>query len=187
MKEADIFEMLIEHELAVGHLYEALAQTVKEREHLWRALAEDEMRHAKWLRTLHEVTRASKCSWAGTRLRAQAIRTSISYVEKLIERAKRGGFTLLQALSVAGDLENALLERQFSKLKDSAPAEIRPLLTRLAEETERHQKLVSKALDSERRRDDQARGLTGSEEIHGGRNSAKGTESIIDDEAGRVA
>jgi succinylglutamate desuccinylase len=84
-------------------------------------------------------------------LRPQAIKASIRYVESQLTRAKEGKFNLLQALSLARDLENAVLERVFSRLTVLAPKEIRPVLMDVTAETERHRKTIIEALDIERR------------------------------------
>ena len=148
----DVLEMLIKHELAIKELYTIFASMFKNHEGFWRNLAADEQRHADWLAELRSHSVTSACLLHHCQLRPQGIKSSIGYVEREITRAKEGHFDLLQALSVSGDLESALLERQFSKLKDSTPEVISSVLTRLVEETERHRKTVMEALAAERRK-----------------------------------
>lgn len=84
-------------------------------------------------------------------LRLQAIKSSIGYVESQIARAQEGRLSLVQALSIAKDLEHALIEEQFSRLSDSLHVEAGPILAQLAAETEGHRNVLAEALDAERR------------------------------------
>ena len=67
-----------------------------------------------------------------------------------IARARKGDFSQLAALSISKDLENALLEKQFSKLDYSLPAKVRTILMNIAAETKRHRKVIADALEAER-------------------------------------
>lgn len=146
--EPDILLMLIQHEKVIGELYDAFALTFSEQTGFWKSLAADEKNHADQLSGLR--SNSSTATWLlySSQLRAQALQTSIGYIESQIDRVRGGNFTLIQALSVAKDLESSLLERQFSRLRDTAPIEIRPVIKALADETERHLKRVVEALSS---------------------------------------
>jgi hypothetical protein len=87
-----------------------------------------------------------------SRLKFQAINTSIGYVENQIARAKEENLSLLQALSIAKYLESALLEKQFFKIQESTPKEIRSVMVSLTDETEKHLNTVVELLASEKRR-----------------------------------
>jgi rubrerythrin len=148
----DVLGILIRHELAIKELYAVFATVFKNHKGFWQNLAVDEQRHADWLTELRSHSSAGEWLLHHSQLRPQAIKTSIGYVERKITRAKEGHFDLLEALSVARDLETALLERQLSKLKDSTPEGISSVLKRLVEGTERHLKMVMEALAAEKRK-----------------------------------
>jgi hypothetical protein len=150
--ELDVLEMLIRHELALKELYEIFALVLKNHEGFWQKLATDEQKHADWLLELRSNPVTGKWLLYDTQLKPQAIKMSTGYVESQIARAKEGKLSSLQALAIARDLESALLERQFSKLKDSAPREIRSVLMSLTDETERHLKTVLEVFASEKRK-----------------------------------
>ncbi|MCE5254806.1 MAG: hypothetical protein LLG45_11485, partial [Actinomycetia bacterium] len=84
-------------------------------------------------------------------LRLQVVRSSIGYIDSQKERAREGRLNLLQALSIAGDLETALIEEQFSRMSGSSHVAATPILTELAVETERHRRILSEAVEAERR------------------------------------
>ena len=66
-------------------------------------------------------------------------------------RGLRKRLRLLQALSIAKDLENALIEDEFSKLSGPVNVEIGSVLEDLAAETDRHRRTLAEALEAERR------------------------------------
>lgn len=150
--EPDILDMLIAHELAVKRLYEVFGTTFVDRRDLWQALATDEQEHADRLSRLRPDPRARGSLVRESRLRPEAVKSSISYVESQIERAEGGRLALLQALSIARDLESALIEEELSKLCESEHPEIRSIMMGIAEETKGHREMLNDALHGERRR-----------------------------------
>jgi rubrerythrin len=149
--EPSVLELLIEHELAVKRLYEAFALDFGDRRDLWQSLARDEQGHADRLERLRPRSTEVGRLWLDSGLRPQAIKSSIAYVESQRVRAEEGGLRLLQALAIAKDLENALIEKEFSKLSGPTNVEIRSVLDDLAAETEKHRRVLAEALEAESR------------------------------------
>jgi len=149
--EPDVLEMLARHELALKQLYDLFAAQFAHRQDFWQGLARDEQRHADALGTLRSDPAAIAWLAKDSGLKPQAIKSSIGYVESQIARARGGTLNPLQALAIARDLESALIEKQFSRLSGSAPAEIRKVVTVLATETERHHKGIVDAIHAEKR------------------------------------
>ena len=148
----DVLAMLIRHELSIMQLYENFAIMFRVHEVFWQNLAADEKRHADWLKGLRSDSNAGEWLTSNIQLKPEAVKTSIEYVENQTARAKHGDLSSLQALSIARDLESALLERQFYKLKNSVPKEITPVLTNLTYETENHLKIITEMLAAERKK-----------------------------------
>jgi rubrerythrin len=132
-------------------LYEAFALDFRDRRELWQNLARDEQGHADRLESLRPQSSEVDRLGRDRRLRPQAVRSSLTYVESQRVRAEEGGIGLLQALAIARDLENALIESQFSKLVDLANDDIRMVMTELSTDTERHRGTLAGALEAERR------------------------------------
>lgn len=149
---ADILGMMIGHELAIRELYELFALMPGDHGEFWRSLAADEQKHADWLADLQENEDVVRWLSYHSELKLQAVKTSINYVRSQVERARSGSFTHLQALAVSRDLEGALLEKQFSRMKGAMPEEIRTVLTGLTVETERHLMTIVEALASEKKK-----------------------------------
>ncbi len=144
--EPELLEMLVRHESVVKELYEIFSTMFKDSQSLWKSLAADEQKHVEWLETLRSESTIGGLL-QGSQLKPQAITMSIRYVESQLARAREGKLSLLQAFSIARDLENAAVERVFSKLAGSAPEKIRSVLIDLSAETEKHRRTIIEALE----------------------------------------
>lgn len=143
---SDILTLLIDHESVIGRLYDLLGETFVDDGDFWKGLAEDERRHAQWLGTLRPEPMIEAWLLADKRLKPTAVRSSVEYVESLQEKTRAGQVTLLQALSAARDLENALLEKQFPVASRAVPPKIRSVLDTIAADTERHRTILAERL-----------------------------------------
>jgi hypothetical protein len=143
-----IVQMLSDHELALKELYQIYAAKIPSLQDFWLRLAQDEQCHSEWLGSLLSKPgvddSSGPCCWP----RPTAVESSLKYVRTQIVRAKQGEVTLLAALSVAKDLESALLEKEFFRVAESTCPEVRAVLGRLVSATERHGRAVVKALDT---------------------------------------
>jgi len=149
--ELTILELLIRHELAIKQLYEIYATTFTDWQTLWQRLAEDEQRHADVLGMLRTESNIDNLLIHEGKIKPQAIKLSISYVEGQAERAQKDNINMLQALSIAKDLESALLEKQFSRLSDFTSKDVKIILMNLAAETGRHRDAIVEALNAQKR------------------------------------
>jgi len=147
----DLLEALIAHEAAVKRLYETFADLFPSRAGFWRNLAREEQGHAARLRELGPDPTIADWLARESGLRPQGVRSSVVYVESQIEKARAGGLGLVQALVVARDLENALIEEQFTRMSRSSHVAASAVLGELAAETETHRALLASALEAERR------------------------------------
>lgn len=84
-------------------------------------------------------------------LKAEAIRLSIAYVEDQSRKAADGNFSAMEALAIARDIENALLEKQFSKLRNTGSSALKSAVMNLAAETEKHRSTLAQAIFSEQK------------------------------------
>ncbi|MBN1319226.1 MAG: hypothetical protein JXA87_00150 [Thermoleophilia bacterium] len=150
-EEPDILGALIDHELAIKRLYETFAAMSVDRQDFWQTLARDEQRHADQLAGLRSEESVAGWLLRDGGVRIQSIRSSIAYVESQIERAQGDGVSAILALTIAGDLEDALIEEQLSRIGTSGCAVLGTVLERLATETEQHRKTLLAALEIERR------------------------------------
>ena len=141
-----IVEMLANHELALKELYQTYAERVPGCKDLWLRLVQDEQCHSDWLESLvsrlGSANPLGSCGWP----RRAAIESSLEYIQVQILRARQAEVTPLAALSIAKDLESALLEKEFFKVADGACPEVREVLGRLIAGTKQHGQMVTEAL-----------------------------------------
>ena len=154
--EPDILSMLGRHELALKQLYEVFAARFPKYESFWKILVSDEQKHSDWIEAFRVGSTVAGSMQGEIPFKPQAIQSSTGYVEQQTQKAREGGFRLIQALSIAKDLENALIERLFSKLSRSDSREVRSIIADLTDETEKHRDMLAKALEIEKRGNSQA-------------------------------
>jgi rubrerythrin len=147
--ESDALVLLIEHEEAVEKLYEAYAQRFPGHRDFWSRLASEEKTHASQLARLKSMPESYVLP-AKAQYKPQALALSLAYIRGLTTRAEEQGLTLIKALSYARDVENALIERLFSRIDSAVPPEIAGVFMGLASETERHRNLISRELEAVR-------------------------------------
>ena len=71
---------------------------------------------------------------------------ALEYMKRQIERVRKANIGLLEALSIAGDIEEALIEKQFIRLNISGPTEIKNVMKGLVADTQRHRKIIAEKL-----------------------------------------
>lgn len=144
----DVTELLATHELAIMALYKAFAEAFPHQRELWLSIATDEQGHAEALMRLKQENPA-EAEAVFSQFKAQAVLTSIAFVEEKTEQARNGDLTPVAALSLGRELESALLENSFFKAGRQASSAMQPVLERLAVETRRHQTIIETALAAE--------------------------------------
>jgi len=149
--EPDLVEMLKNHELAVKRLYEAFSAVFPGQQDLWKGLIKDEEKHALWIEKLSSYPSIDSWIRHNVQVKLQAIKSSIGYIESMIIKARAGDLKPVQALSIARDIENALIEKQFSKLNNSSSEKINSIMASLSAETEKHRNKIIAAIDAEKR------------------------------------
>ena len=129
---------LQKHEQALAHLYQAYSQRFEDYAVFWAGLAQEEFKHAACLGSLRKQLKDSSDIVIVERFSIDAIDSSIVYVNELVDRASEPEFKLLNALSLATKLEEALLEKNFFEVLSGDGQEIQEVLALLADETSRH-------------------------------------------------
>ena len=147
---SNILDLLIRHERAIARLYLRFAAVFGERQEFWQTLAAEEHSHAKKLETLLSDPDRERWLSRVDRLKPQAIRSSIDYVETQATRAGAGGLTSVQALAVANDLEDALIDRQLILPIPADCGAIALVLEELRADTEEHRRVLREALETEK-------------------------------------
>ncbi|MBM3255431.1 MAG: hypothetical protein FJZ08_03945 [Candidatus Omnitrophica bacterium] len=131
-----VLEGLAKNEEAVALLYETYSRQFQNTKEFWEQLALEEIAHAAAIRSLHPLIKSGAIGFDQDRFNMQAIGFFHNYVGELINKAQ--GKDLVWALSVAMDLEESLIERKFFTVFKTDSQQLKYILNKLAEDTQRH-------------------------------------------------
>jgi hypothetical protein len=149
--ESDLLSLLVGHELALARFYEVCSDVFPHRRDLWLGLAIEEHGHTETLERLRSDPDVVRWSLHESGLKPQAVRSSIAYVDTQLRRVQDGLVGALRALSIAKDLEDALVEKQFARLDPNAFPRSTPVLEAFLADIQRHRSTIAEAIEMERR------------------------------------
>ncbi len=136
--DRDALRMLIDHEVAISDLYTAYAELFSDHGDYWNLLASEERQHADAISGLLEIVDGEVRVVETSGFKPIAIMTSIDYLRGHTSRARTSPVALPAALSIALDIEKAMIERKFFGIFDTAAPEARAVLKILEEGTHTH-------------------------------------------------
>ncbi len=138
MDKPDIIELLSSHEEAIGRLYFAYSEKFPLYSEFWTTLAHEEQKHSAVIIVLKTKVDAGKFSADMVKFKSELLKTMITYMEKELSKVDSGGLSLIQALSIARDIERSMIERKCFEVFEGDPAELAAVLKEMALETKRH-------------------------------------------------
>ena len=139
-----ILEAMKEHEKAISDLYELYARKFSEYKDFWTGLSQEEVQHAGWLERLQNDIEDNTEDFVIERFPVDAIQRSTEFVKKQMETAEQPDFVLINALSTALRLEEALMESKYFEVLETDSAKTKHTLTMLAQSTQAHYQKVRK-------------------------------------------
>ncbi len=139
-----ILEAMKEHEQSLAHLYERYAAKFLEYKGFWTELSLEEVQHADWIDKLQAGIEGSSEDFIVERFPLGAIQHSTEYVKKLAETADKPDFVLINALSTALRLEEALMENKYFEVIETDSIKTKHTLAMLAQSTREHYQRVRK-------------------------------------------
>ena len=145
-----ILEAMIEHEKTISLLYEVYAEKFQEHNAFWRNLSKEEEEHASWIKQLQKGVEDGYAQFVVDRFPLATINYSISDIKQQIDESKKPDFQLINALSVAVDIERALIENNYFKVLAGDSDLMKSTLTLLAISTQEHLQTVRKMLNDNR-------------------------------------
>lgn len=152
---ADTFETVVlklaENEAALGRLYEVFGQSFPQDTELWTGLAADEYQHSLWIRKVSEAATPEQRQQSLPSIRVPAIETMIRYLSSIAGRCRRGELTRLNALALARDIEDSLLESKLLEALPSGPAGLATVQKSLISQTTQHRQRIEDALERVKR------------------------------------
>jgi rubrerythrin len=147
-KELDVLVKLADLERNVGMLYEAYAELFPRYREFWLGLAVEEKQHENWVHDLQSYVVQSGAKLNANRFNVIAIQSFIKYLNDESVKAKKREISLINALSVSKYIEESLIEHKFFEVAQGDSAELKQLLSGLANATQAHNEKIREALDA---------------------------------------
>jgi len=133
-----ILETMKEHELALAELYEVYADKFPEYQDFWTKFSREEYQHADWINMLQTKFEESTEDFVVERFPLGAVEHSTEYLKKLVNTTRHQDMLLINALSTALHLEQALIEKKYFEVFEGDSARTKKTLSLLAQSTQKH-------------------------------------------------
>lgn len=143
-------EAIAGHERAIGDLYAAYALRFPEHGEFWKRLSAEEYAHAEWARKISAHVEEGTIEIVPGRFRNKAIESSVKYLHEWTDEAKNREIKLIYALSVANDIESALIDRKFYEIYETDSDDMIAILQNLIESSRAHREKVVDLLNKVR-------------------------------------
>jgi len=139
-----ILEAMKEHEQSLARLYELYAAKFLEYKGFWTELSLEEVQHTDWIDKLQADIENSSEAFIVERFPLGAIQRSTEFVNKQAIEADQPGFVLINALSTAMRLEEALMENKYFEVIETDNIKTKRTLAMLTRSTLEHYQRIRK-------------------------------------------
>ena len=146
-----LIETLAGHEKQLHRFYHKCSECFSDTKELWARLAEEEKLHSEWIEKLASLYDRGSIEVADPKLKTEAVNTSIRYIDMQLSRLESGQLTERKALSIALDLERAMIEEDYFRMFTSEEARFSTVMNKLKNATETHKKRLEAAIDKAKR------------------------------------
>ena len=145
--EINLITKLAKNEQTISQLYQAYAEKFPDYQKFWANLSSEEIEHSNWISDLNSKVNQGLISFSEERFKIEAIETFLKYLQQRLADIKEEKISLINALSIALDIENSLIERKFFEVFESDSEGLKYTLLSLAAATEFHRTKIKKILD----------------------------------------
>ncbi len=143
----ETLELMARAEETIERLYETCAVLWKENGDFWQDLAGEEKCHAEIIRTMAAMLAGNPGHFqAGRPFSAGVLKTFISGIEHQIESVKRTAVPEVNAMRIALDIEQALIEARYAEVVKTDDRHFQDLANEIVRETAIHRRLVEKKI-----------------------------------------
>ena len=126
-------------ETAISAFYAACAGRWPEHGKLWNALAQAELRHADYLRKMTEFVKNNPAAYTpGRTFLPKAIETVTRGVTENTARVAGRGLEMKNALFIARDFEQSIIEKNYHDLIRTRDAQFNSMIAEIVKETGDH-------------------------------------------------
>ncbi|MBU2044154.1 MAG: hypothetical protein KJ619_02855 [Candidatus Omnitrophica bacterium] len=139
--------LLVKNEEAVSELYKIMARKFPFKREFFMALSQEELIHASWISNFYPEFENGSLKFNQDKLSQEIIQKHIDKVEAAVREFKAKKLSLVDALSVALDIEMTLAEANFFEIKQSDPQTIQGLLQSLKDAFILHSSRIKEELE----------------------------------------
>jgi len=144
--QGQIIGQLASCEIAIGKLYGRYGEKFPNMREFWLSLADQEKAHASLLLGLQAALPQTQLLFNLDRFTTFRIAATLRYIEGRMSCAESRNVPLPEALSVAVNLENTLIEAHFYDIVKCDAPEFKYVASRLAADTQRHAAELSRMI-----------------------------------------
>ena len=149
--QKEILEQMAKNEEKLSELYAAYMHKFPTRSEFWRDIAQEEVSHGRWIRTLEMRVEEGGVMFSEKRFNIDALNDFYVFVQQQIARVKENDLPLIAALVVSKEIEESMLEKDFFRVFSGDSPELEILLLALEYSTKKHRDIVLKAWEEERK------------------------------------
>jgi hypothetical protein len=132
-----MLELLVENEEFVGDLYAKYAVNFPELKEFWQGLANEETKHAKWIRAINSQHEKGRLKIIKQRFNQEAINTHHRFLNEEINKIS-GDMSLQSALYTALYIEKSLVEKRYFEISNGDNTKVKQTLFDLEAATNDH-------------------------------------------------
>jgi hypothetical protein len=135
----DNLPLLREVEKSVSEFYLLCAEVFPQNRDFWLSMAASELRHAENIGKMSAlIEKEPKKYRPGYPFQPAAIRAFGLYLERLVEKMRKGGIPLAEVLSIAVEIENSAAELHYGDIVETHVEEYNQLAREIDGETAGH-------------------------------------------------
>ncbi len=138
----DTMEILSKHEEAISQLYAAYAQKFPDHKEFWSTVSWEEKEHAEQIRKLSQMIKEGHARFDFETYKPNIIKISMDYIAKELVRAEKEDISLTTALSVALDIEKAIVDGEVFESFNGYTAEAKSFIRECAKGFAEHYRVV---------------------------------------------
>lgn len=139
-----IIELFIKQELLIASLYDKFSTSFLAQKEFWEGMAGEEREHAGWIKHFHSNVVTDKIHFSEGKVRTYTLQSSIDYINGILIEFSTRHFNSSKAVSIALDIEKALLEKNVFKCFNGDSDEVKRILEVLITEQERHYQKIER-------------------------------------------
>ena len=149
-EKAEAIELLAVNEDATAELYSVYAKLFPAARPFWLHLVGEEKLHALWVRQFAARMQRGEVDFQADRFSPSIYQDFLDYLHRRLTEARQQPLSLFEALSIARDLEDTMIEQVFFQVLEGDDPALQQMLRNLHHSTEAHRERVNERWTAER-------------------------------------